>query len=73
MEFGASVFFTDYSIFAAGVAVALEERGFARSGSRAFAHPDLAAHPGAGWRCGGDQRNATPDGEARHVDRPGPR
>jgi alkanesulfonate monooxygenase SsuD/methylene tetrahydromethanopterin reductase-like flavin-dependent oxidoreductase (luciferase family) len=28
MEFGASIFFTDYSISPAALAVALEERGF---------------------------------------------
>ena len=44
MHFGASMFFTDYSMTAAELAQALEARGFEFSlGSRALAHPDLAA------------------------------
>jgi hypothetical protein len=48
MEFGASVFFTDYSILPPGRRWRWRNVASPRSGSRAFAHPDLAAHPGAG-------------------------
>ena len=45
MKFGASIFFTDYSISPTELAVALEERGFDFSvGGRAFAHSGAAAH-----------------------------
>ena len=49
MEFGASIFFTDYSITPAELAVALEERGFDFGvGGRALAHPGAAATPAPG-------------------------
>ena len=55
MEFGASIFFTDYSITPADLAVALEERGFeVRLGGGAFAHPGAPAHASAGWRRTGE-------------------
>ena len=54
MEFGASIFFTDYSISPAELAVALEERGFEFTlGGGAFAYSGAAANAGAGrWRVG---------------------
>ena len=54
MEFGASIFFTDYSISPAELAVALEERGFELAvGGGTFAHPCPPADPAARrWRTG---------------------
>jgi hypothetical protein len=45
MEFGASIFFTDYSITPAELAVALEERGFdsVRKGNGVRDRPRRAA------------------------------
>ena len=51
MEFGASIFFTDYSISPAELAVALEERGFELAlGGGALAHSGAAPDPSARWR-----------------------
>ena len=51
MEFGASIFFTDYSITPAALAVALEERGFELAvGGRAFAYPGATQDPRSGRR-----------------------
>ena len=49
MHFGASMFFTDYSMTPAELAQALEARGFEFAlGGRALAHPDCrGARPGA--------------------------
>ncbi len=47
MDFGASIFFTDYSISPAELAVALEERGFELIvGCGALAHSSAASHAG---------------------------
>ena len=44
MEFGASMFFTDYSMGPGELAQALEARGFEFGlGARALAHPAVAA------------------------------
>ncbi len=51
MEFGASIFFTDYSITPAGLAVALEERGFDSLWAAEHSHipvPRQTPAPGGG-------------------------
>ena len=70
MEFGASIFFTDYSISPAELAVALEERGFNSLWAAEHSHIPVprqtprraAANCQALLRC---------DGPVRHPDRGG--
>ena len=55
MEFGASIFFTDYSISPAELAIALEERGFDSLWAAEHSHipvPRRTPPPGAGVRRG---------------------
>ena len=55
MEFGASIFFTDYSISPAELAIALEQRGLELAvGGRALSHPGPSAHASAGRRRAGE-------------------
>ena len=56
MEFGASIFFTDYSISPAELAVALEERGFNSLWAAEHSHIPVPRRPRrravASWQSG---------------------
>ena len=73
MEFGASIFFTDYSISPAELAVALEERGFDFVWAAEHSHIPVPRRTPAARRRRIAEALLRCDGSVRHSDRSGGR